>query len=80
MAEKGAGEPIVTFASLLDMQVCIPNTWTDEQAEEFANEKNPTGIGSKWKMKHTGNPTLEGADERVQCYSWEGSVHIMLEC
>lgn len=71
---------MVTLRGFLDMQVCVPAEWLDEQAEEFANIQNPTGIGSRWSMKHDGDPTLSGCSERVCCEERDGYVHIMLSC
>lgn len=71
---------MVTRKGLLDMQVCVPRDWTDEQAEEFANQQNPTGIESKWRMKHEDDETLSGCAERVQCAECDSHVHIMLSC
>jgi len=73
-------KPMVTRRGFLDMQVCVSKGWTDKQAEEFANSENPTGINSKWSMKHTGDPYLGGDDERVQCEERQGCIHIALSC
>lgn len=71
---------MVTRFGLCDLQVCVPKHWTDKQAEEFANSEHPTGIDSQWQMKHQGDPTLSGCDERVQCAQCDENVHIMLSC
>ena len=73
-------KPEVTRTSIFDMQVCVPSDWTDEQAEEFANEQNPSGLELGWKMLHNGNKYLGGAGERVNCSKRDGYVHIRLEC
>lgn len=71
---------MVTRTGLCHMQVCVPRDWTDAQAEAYANEQNPTGISSQWQMKHNGDESLIGCDERVQCVECESNVHIMLTC
>jgi len=32
-------KPEVTRCGALDMQVCVPNSWTDEQVKEFADQE-----------------------------------------
>ena len=64
----------------LDMQVCVPTDWTDQQVEEFANRINPTGTEYPWKIRRNGSPYLRGALERVTCQEDTANVHIMLDC
>lgn len=73
-------EPEITKTSLLSMQVCVPESWPDEQVEEYANTSNPAGTTQGWVMRHDGDPALAGCDERVPCSEREGCVHIMLDC
>lgn len=73
-------KPEVTKRGLLGMQVCVPADYSNEQVEQFANTDNPTGIESKWVIRRQGDPALAGCDERVQCESRAGCVHIMLDC
>jgi hypothetical protein len=71
---------MVLRAGVFSMQVCVPKGWTDKQVEEFANEENPTGTSSDWKIRRQGDPALHGTDERVQ-WSGDGNlVHIVLDC
>lgn len=72
--------PEITRRGLLDMQVCVPARFTDEQVEQFANDNNPTGIESQWSIRREGDPHLAGAAERVPCEQRAGCVHIMLDC
>lgn len=68
-------EPEVARVSLLSMQVCIPKDYTDEQAEDFANQAHPTGIKSRWKI------LKDGPDpERVDCESRCGCCHVVMTC
>lgn len=76
-------EPEVTKAHIFDMQVCVPDTWTDEQVIEFANRRNPSGLANGWGIRRTGDPALAGDPERTPCAGSEGRpgfVHIMLDC
>lgn len=72
-------KPQVTRHGLLDMQVCIPKEWTDEQVVEFANKENPCGTTNGWQIRREGDEALAGCEERVQCGDRENYVHIMLD-
>lgn len=76
-------EAMVTRSHLLDMQVCVPSDWTDEQVIEFANRKNPAGTTHGWFITKEGDEVLQDSHERVQCSGpngREGFVHVMLHC
>jgi hypothetical protein len=79
MSEDREG-PVVTNYGILDMQVCVPKDWTDEQVVEFANKINPTEIDSKWQIRRAGDKALAGDPERVDCHERKGYVHMMLDC
>ena len=68
-------KPEITRYGILDMQVCVPKDWTDEQVLEFAEANNPGG----WQIRREGDPFLNGDPERVPCDEREGFVHIMLD-
>jgi hypothetical protein len=68
--------PEVVRFSLLNIQVCVPADYTDEQVEEFANRNHPTGIDSPWKITEQ----LGDDPTRNPCSEREGMVHIVLEC
>lgn len=72
--------PEVVKVSLLDMQVCVPADWTDEQVTDYANSASPTGIRSDWAIRKEGSEYLQGAPERCPCDDREGCVHISLDC
>ena len=80
-AEKGRlkMKPEVTQANCLDMQVCVPGDWTDDQAVEFANRENECGTQHGWAIRKEGDRLLSGAPERVPCAERDGFVHIMLD-
>lgn len=70
----------VTHAGILDMQVCVPGEWTDEQVIDFAESQYPCGTSSGWGIRKQGDPSLAGQNERVKCQGGpEGNVHIMLD-
>lgn len=64
---------------VLDMQVCVPADWTDEQVVAFAERENPCGTENGWFIRREGDPALVGCPERTPCESREGCVHIMLD-
>ncbi len=69
----------VTKMSLLAAQVCVPEDWTDQQAHDFLERKNPCGTSCGWVMRKQGDERLAGCDERVKCADRPGHVHIMFE-
>ena len=71
--------PEVTRYGVLDMQVCVPENWSDEQVKEFADEKYLCGSTSGWHIRKEGDKALNGAHERVECEMRDGFVHIMLD-
>jgi hypothetical protein len=68
-----------TRTGALDMQVCVPKDWTDEQVKEFADLDNPCGTINGWFIRKQGDKALAGADERVPCSDRKGFVHVMLD-
>lgn len=69
----------VIRSSLLSMQVCVPESWTDLSVENFAEHENPSGISGGWGIRRQDDNPLQGADERVFCRDRKGFVHIMLD-
>jgi len=69
----------VTRRGMLDMQVCVPEDWTDEQVVSFANGQNPRGTTQGWEIRREGSKYLNGDPERSICSDREGFVHIMLD-
>ena len=73
-------EPEVTYTGVLDMQVCVPENYTDEQIIAFANEANPCGTTAGWAIRKQGSTLLAGQKERVACDDNPvNRVHIMLD-
>ena len=73
--------PEITRRGALDMQVCVPKTWTDDQVKSFADCNNLCGTSLGWQIRKEGDEALNGAPERVPCSSAtrNGFVHIMLD-
>ncbi len=69
----------VTKRGALDMQVCVPVDWTDEQVKEFADLENLCGTTGGWFIRREGDKALAGCAERVPCKDRAGYVHIMLD-
>lgn len=69
----------VTRHGALDMQVCVPAEWTDEEVKAFADRENLCGTSNGWVIRRQGDPALAGAPERIQCEGRDGHVHIMLD-
>lgn len=72
-------EAEVSYRGFLDMQVCVPDHWTDEQVLEFAARENPCGTTNGWFVRRTGDKALGNSPERNRCLEREGCVHIMLD-
>lgn len=76
--EKDVFSPEVTQRNALDMQVCVPYWWTDEQIIAFAEGEYPSGT-SGWAIRKKGDPALAGDPERNPCSSRDEFVHVMLD-
>jgi hypothetical protein len=74
-----ADEAEVTRTGALDMQVCVPKEWTDEQVKSFADNQNWCGTTNGWSIRRQGDKALLGAPERISCGQRQGFVHVMLD-
>lgn len=72
-------KPEVTKRGALDMQVCVPSTWTNEQVKTFADRENLCGTQFGWTIRKKGDPLLRDDPERQPCKQRDGFVHIMLD-
>ena len=72
-------EPKILWHGALDMQVCVPKEWTDEQVKEFADRANPCGTTNGWFIRKQGDKLLAGCNERVTCEKDGRFCHIMLD-
>jgi len=68
----------VTRYGVLDMQVCVPAGWSDEEVEAFAERENPSGTNG-WTIRRKGDAALGGDPERNPCGAREGYVHVTLD-
>jgi hypothetical protein len=62
-------EAEVTHCGILDMRVCVPKEWTDEQIVAFAEKEIPCGTVNGWYIKNIGE----------QCKKRPGNIHIELD-
>lgn len=69
---------MVTVYGVFDMQVCVPEHWTFEQAREFAERRYPSGTTGGWSICEDGHPALAGDAARVKCLERKGFIHIKL--
>ena len=72
-------KPEVTRRGMIDMQVCVPENWADEQVKEFADKENPCGTDKGWDIRREGDKALAGDPERRPCKGRKGFVHITLD-
>ena len=72
-------EPMVTKTRALDMQVCVPAEWTDDEVKRFADERNPSGLDAGWSIR-TDAKLLNGDPVRNPCTQRAGMVHVTLDC
>lgn len=63
----------------LDIHVCVPTDWSDDQVTRFAERECPCGTTWGWQIRRTGNEALVGMPERNPCALREGFVHIILD-
>jgi hypothetical protein len=73
------GTAQVTKSGYFDIQVCVPENWTDEQVRDFAERERPCGTTGGWFIRKEGDSMLAGDPERNPCAKREGFVHIMLD-
>ena len=60
----------VTRAGVFNNQVCVPESFSDEDAVEFLETQHPAGTSGGWFVSEELG--------RVQCEDREGFVHIVL--
>lgn len=79
MTTKQTTEAEVTYRGALDLQVCVPSGWSDEEVKSFADRKAPCGTDLGWSIRRAGDDALGGDPERQPCEKRDGFVHIMLD-
>jgi hypothetical protein len=60
----------------LDLQLCVPTEWTDEEVREYANHAELCGTANGWQIVREGDKYLNGDPERVRCENLISHVHI----
>ncbi len=70
--------PAIKYKGATDMQVCVLDSWTDEQVLRFAVMTNSPTMGT-WFIRRAGSYLLGGMPERNPCLTRVGYVHIMLD-
>lgn len=73
-----SNSPVITRQGILDIQVCVPEDWTDKQIIDFANAISPSLTTTGWTIRKE-QRLLQGAPERVACDERPGMVHVMLD-
>jgi len=71
--------PEVVRRGVLDVLVCVPVEFTDDQVLAFANTRTPSGTTDGWQIRRQGNPQLNGRGERMKCAVNRGHVHMVLD-
>lgn len=72
-------KPEILRRGCLSVQVCVPETWTDQQAEVLANKEYLCGTTLGWGVRKD-LKMLNGDPERNPCSHKKGYVHIMMDC
>lgn len=73
-------QPAVMRMTLLDLHVCVPDTWTDERTQTWVNNESPAGTEHGWELYQDGAERLVGTPSRVKCADRAGYVHRVLGC
>jgi len=61
-------DPVVMSATFGSLRLCVPSGWTDLQALEFAEDSEPCGALSGWRI----------CGERVGCAEGDSFVHMVV--
>jgi len=75
----GEMKPEIIRQYPLSVQVCVPETWSDQAVETFANKEYPCGTSNGWYVRKD-LKMLNGDPERNPCSDKKGYVHIMMDC
>lgn len=73
-------EPQVTKVTIFTMQVCVPQSFSDEQVEHFANTDTPAGTMNGWRIRRQAEYTIPNQKERAPCDQRPDCVHLLLDC
>lgn len=79
MENKKPADAEVLHVGAFDLQVCVPNYFSDNQIVEFAETECPCGTSNGWVIRREGDKALGGDPERNQCSKKPGCVHVILD-
>lgn len=69
-------KPEIIRETLMSLQLCIPDTWSDEHIEEFANTAKHVGGEWRWRIRQEAS----GSDPaRNPCAAQPGHVHLIVD-
>lgn len=72
--------PQIVRTGALDMQVCVPIEWSDDEIVSFANLENPAGTENGWHIR-TDPELLAGCPVRNPCGIYHATkAHVTLDC
>ncbi len=71
--------PELCQSGLLDMQVCVPKTWSDDEVIAFGEQVFRCGTLGGWQIRREGDRYLNGDPERNQCGEKPEFIHIVLD-
>lgn len=74
--EENKQEPCITRWGFLHCQVCVPESWTPEQAGEWLETQNPAGTSNGWFFVDS-SEQLSGDQPIVKCEERSGFVHMV---
>jgi len=64
--------PEVVSWGISYITICVPDNYTNAEAEEFANRNHPSGTESGWKAPND--------CDRNKCMERSGCIHMRLVC
>lgn len=69
---------IMLASELCAMAICADSNCSLKEIEDFANQTNPTGINSPWKISE--NNFADGRTNPCECQQDSGRKHYLLNC
>ena len=76
--EMDNAKGIIVQNRVFTLMLCIPESWSDKEAKEFAEKEEPSGVGAGWRVAEDGSPMIQGAMSRVPCQEVLGRVHVVV--
>ncbi len=72
-------EAVILHIGMFDLQVCVPEVWSDWHVRTFAERERPCGTERGWTIRREGDKALNDNPERNPCGKNRGFVHIVLD-